>query len=309
MIFKARPTRSDKYPVFVFIHGESFEWNSGNPYDGSVLAAYGKVVVVTFNFRLGILGFLKTGTGDDSKSNFGLVDQIAALVWVRENIAAFGGDRDSVTLMGHGTGAVCASLLTLSPMVLPGNEPLFHRAILMGGTALADWALADNPNDITYQVARKLNCPVGDVFEACLREKHIDEIRDIDVFIRPYATRFGPVVDSRIVPYEPLKSMTNFSGIFRRFELMYGVTEMESVHFLGAIPFTYGMLKKERDQELRNYLRFTCKTRPEACINSILSSYAANINIMDDEAYSSGGSNTAGKVRDSLWIFCQTPEQ
>lgn len=47
-----------KYPVIVFIHGESFEWNSGNPYDGSVLAAYGKVIVVTLNFRLGILGEL-----------------------------------------------------------------------------------------------------------------------------------------------------------------------------------------------------------------------------------------------------------
>ncbi|KAL3281971.1 hypothetical protein HHI36_005174 [Cryptolaemus montrouzieri] len=67
-------------------------------------------------------GFLKTGTGDDSKSNFGLVDQIAALVWIRENVAAFGGDPDSVTLMGHGTGAVCASLLTLSPMVLPEHQ-------------------------------------------------------------------------------------------------------------------------------------------------------------------------------------------
>lgn len=49
-----------KYPVIVFIHGESYEWNSGNPYDGSVLAAYAKVVVVTFNFRLGILGELET---------------------------------------------------------------------------------------------------------------------------------------------------------------------------------------------------------------------------------------------------------
>ncbi|XP_054270706.1 neuroligin-4, Y-linked-like [Macrosteles quadrilineatus] len=103
-------------PVIVFIHGESFEWNSGNLYDGSVLASYGKVVVVTINFRLGILGFLKPGVSDHVPSNFGLFDQVAALEWVRVNIAKFGGDPRSVTLMGHGTGAACVSYLMISPL-------------------------------------------------------------------------------------------------------------------------------------------------------------------------------------------------
>lgn len=69
-----------------------------------------------------VSGFLKAGTEEMSKSNFGLVDQIASLVWIKDNIAAFGGDSNSVTLFGHGTGAVCASLLMISPMVLKGNE-------------------------------------------------------------------------------------------------------------------------------------------------------------------------------------------
>lgn len=68
-------------------------------------------------------GFLKAGIDSLAKSNFGLIDQIAALLWVRENIAAFGGDPKAVTLFGHGTGAVCASLLMISP--LHGNQSEF----------------------------------------------------------------------------------------------------------------------------------------------------------------------------------------
>ncbi|KAL3281970.1 hypothetical protein HHI36_005173 [Cryptolaemus montrouzieri] len=82
--------------------------------------------------------------------------------------------------------------------------------------------------------------------------------------------------------------------------MMYGVTEVESINFLGPIALTYGMLQKERDQELRNYLRFTCETKPELCVSTILEEYTGNIFIMDDEAYSSTVTNTAGVVRDSL---------
>lgn len=63
-----------------------------------------------------VSGFLRPGTNDDTASNFGLLDQIAGLLWLRENIAKFGGDPDIVTLVGHGTGAVFANLLLLSPV-------------------------------------------------------------------------------------------------------------------------------------------------------------------------------------------------
>lgn len=68
-------------------------------------------------FLIRFSGFLKAGLKDNTKTNFGLKDQVAALFWVKENIAAFGGDPGAVTILGHGTGAVCASLLMLSPMV------------------------------------------------------------------------------------------------------------------------------------------------------------------------------------------------
>ncbi|XP_057664860.1 neuroligin-4, X-linked-like [Diorhabda carinulata] len=267
---------SRKYPVMVYIHGESFEWNSGNPYDGSVLAAYGNVIVVTLNFRLGILGFLKAGTEDTSRSNFGLVDQIAALIWIKDNIVAFGGDSNSVTLFGHGTGAVCASLLMISPMIIMGNDRLFHRAILMGGTALADWALAGNPGEVTYQVAKALNCQIHDDFAECLRRKRLDEIMTAAANTRDYKTRFGPLVDSLVVPNDPKKSMTQYNDIFRRFELLYGVTEIESINLLDPVALSQGLLLKERDQELRTYFRSRCEIKPELCLQRTLDEYGAN---------------------------------
>ncbi|CAH0557834.1 unnamed protein product [Brassicogethes aeneus] len=274
-------TNPRKYPVMIFLHGESFEWNSGNPYDGSVLAGYGKVIVVTLNYRLGILGFLKAGVDDFAKSNFGLIDQIAALLWVKDNIAAFGGDPSAVTLFGHGTGAVCASLLMLSP--LHGTQMLFQRAILMAGTALADWALAGNPRAVTYQVSQALNCQFQDDFAACLRRKPLAEIMNVGAKTSAYKTRFGPVVDSVVVPNDPKKSMAQYSDIFKRFELMYGVSELESVHLLGPVELTHGMLEKERDEELRSYVRSRCEMEPELCLARTLAEYTQPEFALNDE--------------------------
>lgn len=135
--------------TLVYIHGESYEWNSGNLYDGTVLAAHSNIIVVTINFRLGVLGgsecasknfvstsfiirsstfmmmksyslneilfentfslkwslfegFLKTGTKGSAQGNFGLMDLVAGLHWLRENLPAFNGNPNMLTLMGHG---------------------------------------------------------------------------------------------------------------------------------------------------------------------------------------------------------------
>ncbi|XP_034255283.1 neuroligin-4, X-linked-like [Thrips palmi] len=121
-----QPTR----PVMVYIHGESFSWNSGAAYDGSVLASYADVVVVTLNYRLGILGFLNANPSPGTRArvaNYGLMDQMAALHWLQQNVALFGGDPRNVTLMGHGTGAACIHFLMMSPTVTPGEAPsAFH---------------------------------------------------------------------------------------------------------------------------------------------------------------------------------------
>ncbi|PXX59249.1 carboxylesterase type B [Nocardia tenerifensis] len=116
----------DDHPVLVFLHGGGFSSGTGRLgwYDGAELAALGDVVVVTVNYRLGALGFLRLPGVSDG--NLGLLDQIAALTWIRDNIAAFGGDPARVTVSGQSAGAI--SIVAM----LSGDraDGLFQRAIL-----------------------------------------------------------------------------------------------------------------------------------------------------------------------------------
>ncbi|MEX1218002.1 MAG: carboxylesterase/lipase family protein [Acidimicrobiales bacterium] len=123
-------------PVMVWIHGGGFiNGSSSTPwYDGTRLAKRGDVVVVTLNYRLGALGFLWLGDLDDryrSSGVNGLLDQAAALAWVRDNIAIFGGDPKNVTIFGESAGAMSISTL----LALPAAHGTFHKAIAQSGAA------------------------------------------------------------------------------------------------------------------------------------------------------------------------------
>lgn len=123
-------------PVMVSIHGGGFTIGSGSQaiYDGSVLASRGDTVVVTVNYRLGPLGFLRladlTNGAIPSTGNEGMLDQAAALTWVRENIAEFGGDPDNVTIFGESAGGMSVGTL----MAMPQARGLFHKAIPQSGS-------------------------------------------------------------------------------------------------------------------------------------------------------------------------------
>src|SRR5688572_24396799 len=114
------PSRDGRRPVMVWIHGGGYRQGSGDHFlsRGPVLAERGDVVVVTLNYRLGALGFL-------GGSNLGLLDQQAALRWVRDNIADFGGDPANVTLFGESAGAGSVGM----QLVMPGAAGLFERAV------------------------------------------------------------------------------------------------------------------------------------------------------------------------------------
>ena len=132
--------RDDKRPVFVWIHGGAFLLGSGSQpiYDGSALARH-DMVVVTLNYRMGALGFLnhRALAGQPGGSaNFGLLDQIAALEWVKRNIAAFGGDPDNVTLAGESAGGAAVQALMASPLA----RGLFDKAVIQSGGGLSAMA-------------------------------------------------------------------------------------------------------------------------------------------------------------------------
>lgn len=131
-VWAPRERKPRKLPVMVWIHGGGFTQGSGHQaaYDGTQLARRG-VVLVTINYRLGALGFmahpaLSAESPNESSGNYAVLDQIAALRWVRDNIAGFGGDPENVTIFGESAGGTSVYLLTATPL----SEGLFHRAIL-----------------------------------------------------------------------------------------------------------------------------------------------------------------------------------
>ncbi|XP_071656278.1 neuroligin-2 isoform X1 [Patagioenas fasciata] len=218
---------SGKKPVMLFLHGGSYMEGTGNMFDGSVLAAYGNVIVVTMNYRLGVLGFLSTGD-QAAKGNYGLLDQIQALRWLHENVGNFGGDPQRITIFGSGAGAACVSLLILSHH----SEGLFQKAIAQSGTAISSWSVNYQPLKYTRLLAAKVGCDGADTGAAveCLRRQPFRALVDQDVQPARYHVAFGPVVDGDVVPDDPEILMQQ--GEFLNYDILIGVNQGEGLKFV-----------------------------------------------------------------------------
>ncbi|XP_001237725.3 juvenile hormone esterase [Anopheles gambiae] len=142
-------------PVMVFIHGGGYFFGSADPqlYGPERILATKQVILVTLQYRLGVLGFLSTGDAH-ATGNYGMLDQVLALRWVNRHIGAFGGDPHSVTLFGESAGGASVQLHMMSPL----SVGLFQRAIIMSGSALAVWSL---PIQDPLALARKQAKLVG----------------------------------------------------------------------------------------------------------------------------------------------------
>ncbi|PZC74639.1 hypothetical protein B5X24_HaOG200209 [Helicoverpa armigera] len=266
-----REQKTKKFPVLVFIHGDSFEWSSGNPYDGRILASYGNVMVITVNFRLGILGFMKPSLTEHVYGNNGLLDQLAALQWIKDNIEDLNGDPSSVTLMGHGTGAACVNFLMLSPI----SNGLFHRAILMSGSALSDWAMTKDPTPYTLQVAQSLGCnPNSKNMMTCLQKKPLSEIKKVQILAREFETPLGPVVAGSFIPNEPAKTMESYPNLLSKYQLLSGVTEIERYHDFGVIELEHGVLENQRDEFIKKFAKIIFEGAEDQTLKSILKEYS-----------------------------------
>uniref|UniRef100_A0A8C2DJI5 Neuroligin 4 X-linked a n=1 Tax=Cyprinus carpio TaxID=7962 RepID=A0A8C2DJI5_CYPCA len=217
-------------PVMVYIHGGSYMEGTGNMIDGSILASYGNVIVVTLNYRLGVLGFLSTGD-QAAKGNYGLLDQIQALRWIKENILAFKGDPKRVTIFGSGAGASCVSLLTLSHY----SEDLFQKAIIQSGTALSSWAVNYQPAKYTRILAEKVGCNMLDTIDLveCLQNKNYKELIEQYITQAKYHIAFGPVIDGDVIPDDPQILMEQ--GEFLNYDIMLGVNQGEGFKFVDGI--------------------------------------------------------------------------
>uniref|UniRef100_A0A8C3DM97 Carboxylic ester hydrolase n=1 Tax=Corvus moneduloides TaxID=1196302 RepID=A0A8C3DM97_CORMO len=167
--------KQEKLPVLVWIHGGGLVFGAASSYDGSALAAFDNVVVVTIQYRLGIAGYLSTGD-EHARGNWGYLDQVAALQWIQENIIHFGGDPGSVTIFGESAGGISVSALVLSPLA----KGLFHKAISESGTAGLG-LFTDQPKEEAQKIAAVSGCEKSSsaAIVECLREKTEEELVQI----------------------------------------------------------------------------------------------------------------------------------
>jgi para-nitrobenzyl esterase len=190
-----------KRPVMVWFHGGGYAVGSGGSvrYDGSNLARKHEVVVVTVNHRLNAFGFLNlAGVGDAryaESANVGMLDIVAALEWVRGNIANFGGDPGNVTVFGESGGGGKVSTL----MAMPAAEGLFHRAIAQSGVALRG-ITAEASTSTARALLGQLSVEPGDLNP--LQTMPFERVLAALGVARP-PLGFGPVVDGRVLPRHP----------------------------------------------------------------------------------------------------------
>ena len=218
-----------KRPVLVWIHGGAFTIGSGSQslYDVRPLVRRGDTVVVTVNYRLGALGFLHLAelAGEEfaGAANAGLLDQVAALSWVRDNIAAFGGDPESVTIFGESAGGMSVGSL----LGMPEARGLFRGAIAQSGAAHAA-NTAEAATGVAGLLFEELNLAPGD--GAALRRAPVEAILAAQgrVSLRTQLDgllAFRPVVDGRALPQPPIDAIR--AGLSREIAVIAGYTRDE----------------------------------------------------------------------------------
>ncbi|KAJ7393150.1 neurexin protein binding [Desmophyllum pertusum] len=163
---------ADKMAVMVWIHGGAFAFGTSSICPGGVLATFNDVIVVSINYRLGVLGFLNI-PGTEYKGNYGMLDQVLALKWVQANIASFGGDPNRVTIFGESAGGMSVSLHLVSPL----SKSLFRRAIMQSGASSTPLYCGKVVNTDQLELFAKLiNCSLGPNHIECVRGKTVEDI-------------------------------------------------------------------------------------------------------------------------------------
>ncbi|HTQ13998.1 MAG TPA: carboxylesterase/lipase family protein [Rhizomicrobium sp.] len=245
-VWTPAPSRDSKRPVMVWLHGGGFAYGSGSwpMYDGANLARRGDVVVVTLNHRLNAFGYLELaevfGPAYAQSGNAGMLDIVAALEWVRDNIANFGGDAGNVTIFGESGGGAKVSTL----MAMPSANGLFHKAIVESGPGLRGVPRANATQDAKDILAElKITgvkalqaAPAADIVKACFavaaRRGPGSEIRFL-----------GPVVDGTVLPSNPFDpaAPAQSAGI----PLIIGTNKDEMTLFVAGQPW-FGKLTDDQ---------------------------------------------------------------
>ncbi|KAI8511683.1 hypothetical protein Bbelb_107830 [Branchiostoma belcheri] len=267
-VFRPRTAETEDLAVMVFIPDDGFNSDTATAYNGEWLAAVGEVIVVTVNYRLNVFGFLSTGDRT-APGNYGLLDQQAAVQWVRDNIDNFGGDPNRITLFGQSAGGASVSIphspqntglfrteitlfgqsaggASVSMQVLsPQNNGLFKRAICQSGVAMSPGMINLDPLASVRALCEYLNCRTQDPVDmvTVLRRDPVDMVtvlrrvsanelaRAAARFTGNYTERiWTPVIDGDFLPDDPVRLLERGSVPDR--QLLLGFNQDEGAYLM-----------------------------------------------------------------------------
>jgi para-nitrobenzyl esterase len=235
-IFTPKLGTNQKLPVLVWIHGGGHVDGASADYDGSKLAKDGNTVVVTINYRLGLLGYLAHPALDAEGhlfGNYGTTDQQLAMKWVQRNIAAFGGNPNNVTLGGQSAGSTSTGLNVISPL----SRGLFDRAIFQSAALLTLPSLdIAETRGTNFAVAAGCGRGKSAAVAACLRSLSAGKIMSLQGTASangPYVT--GLMVDGTILPQQPFTAWQN--GRFSRVPVMSGNARDEGAFTVSILEY------------------------------------------------------------------------
>ncbi|XP_063423942.1 acetylcholinesterase-like isoform X1 [Mytilus trossulus] len=208
---------SSRRPVFIWIHGGGFTNGQGMSVDGSVFAATGDVILVTINYRLNIFGFVNVGIAHPR--NLGLWDQKFAIKWIKQNIADFGGDPNTITLFGESAGGVSVGLQS----IIPTNIGLFQRAIAQSGSFFSLRDIGTDSENLTREIGRVLNCSNcqdGDLLcLECFRRFSARDLllgygKGVSNLRKGFSLKapIGPIVDQDLIPNDIFTMLSDSSS-------------------------------------------------------------------------------------------------
>ncbi|XP_016325035.1 fatty acyl-CoA hydrolase precursor, medium chain isoform X2 [Sinocyclocheilus anshuiensis] len=263
----SKPGANDKLPVMVWIHGGGLSMAAASLFDGHVLAAYQDVVVVLIQYRLGLLGFFSTGD-EHAPGNYGLLDQVAALQWVQENIHSFGGDPGSVTIFGESAGGVSVSLHILSPL----SANLFHHAIAESGTAAVDAIMSPNPLPTAQFVGNASGCDISSTKKVvdCVMQLTEDDI--LTLLKEHPMVHFGVTMDGWFLP-KPVEELLQ-SQQFNKVPLITGITNDESGYMLPSFFSPQGWIDGMDMEQILPFLTiFNPTLQDQSIVELVLNEY------------------------------------
>lgn len=302
-----------KLPVMFWLHGGGFVGGTAmsDMYRGDYLAALGEVVIVTVNYRLGALGFMYGGSKDEA-GNQGLYDQLLALEWVRDNIEAFGGDKEQITVFGESAGSWSVSAHLLSPHA----RGLFKRGISESGAFFGKrptFAGSAAENEVqTLMYARDLKClpnaekKLSKEIMDCIRSRPIKDLMSLSVSMMDSKMTYQSGFEDEFMPLNPVEAVRagNFSNAV---DYVFGVNDDEGALFvISAFPDDFNPDHHREHFTLRSaqgYIRTLMQFggHPDRA-KEAAAFYTNNVNATDGDALR----EAVAAVFGDLYIVCPT---